>query len=615
MNLNEIKNPDFLKSLSIKELNSLCDEIRQFILENVSSSGGHLSSNLGVIELTVAMHYVFNAPKDKLLFDVGHQCYTHKILTGRAKEFEKLRKYDGLSGFINKKESPYDVWESGHSSTSISAQCGYLLSQDILADEKVVVLIGDASIANGVSFEALNYMGDLKNVKPIIIINDNKMSISSNVGATSRSLSKLRSTSFYQGMNNFFAKITPMWLRKICHGIKSSIKGLILKENLFEDWGYDYMGPYDGNDLKVCIKTLKAAKKLNKPCVIHFVSKKGKGYDFAENDDEGIYHSVQPFELKKGIIQKEEDNNYSFAKIFAKKFELLNEKSPHYVIVPAMLQGCEMVKLQQMYPKNILDVGIAEEHAAVMASAMAQNNKKVFLMYYSTFSQRAYDFILNDIARTNAHVVIGIDRADIVSGDGSTHQGIYDVSMFNMMPNIQVVAPKDGDELLSLIDYADNISSPIVIRYSKGNTSLKSFYDGEVITKPSWTIENKGDDIIIITYGENVDYIKNIAINNKISAMIVNARFIKPLDEELLLSLIKLNKPFLIYENCVLNGSLFSSISRFFIEKEMSNIKIKAMGFNSDDIIPTGDIESIRKLFGLDENNILKNIQDLIQKL
>lgn len=613
MDIRDIKNPSFLKTLSIKELNSLCFDIRNFLIENISSTGGHLSSNLGVVELTVAIHYVFDTPNDKIIFDVGHQCYTHKILTGRANEFDSLRKYDGLSGFINKSESLYDVWESGHSSTSISAQCGYLLSQRS-SSAKVVTLIGDASIANGVSFEALNYMGDVKNIKPIIILNDNKMSISANVGAASRSLSKLRSTRLYQNANNFFARITPSWLRKTFHSIKTSIKGLVLKENLFEDWGYDYMGPYDGNDLKVCIKTLKAAKKLNKPCVIHFVTKKGKGYRFAEEDQEGIFHGVGPFDIASGKMKVEDKNKISYSTIFAHKFERLNAAVPHYIIVPAMMYGCGLTYLKKRYPLNIYDVGIAEEHASVMASAMAQAGKKVFLMLYSTFSQRAYDFILNDIARVNAHVIIGIDRADIVSGDGSTHQGIYDISMFNMMPNIQLVMPKDGDELVELIDYADNIDCPIAIRYPKDLTIINDYEPQDKIIKPSWTIEREGNQIIYISYGENLSYIINVADKYHIDAKIINARFIKPMDEQMLNNLLSEHKPVLIYENSVLSGSLASNINRFILENDIKNTRIISMGFKSDDILPCGDVKSLREKFHLGEKDILDNTLKLISE-
>lgn len=613
MEINKIQNPDFLKDLSIKEMKSLCFDIRKFLLENVSKTGGHLSSNLGTVELEVAMHYVFNPPKDKFIFDVGHQCYTHKILTGRAKEFNSLRQDNGLSGFINKSESIYDVWESGHSSTSISAQCGFLLSQGLNCKDRVVVLIGDASIANGVALEALNYMGDIKGVKPIIILNDNEMSISRSVGSASRSLSKLRSTRAYQKINNFLVKITPSWLKKFFHRVKNSIKGLILKENIFEDWGYDYMGPYNGNDLKVCIKTLKAIKNLNKPCVVHFVTKKGKGYKPAEEDKDGLYHSTGPFDLSTGInTNKIINDDFSYSEVFAHKIEQLLAISPHYVIVPAMIQGCALTKLKKLFPYNILDVGIAEEHAAVMASAMAQEGKKVFLMLYSTFSQRAFDYILNDIARNDTHVIIGIDRADIVEGDGSTHQGIYDVCMFNMMPNIQIVMPKDGYELLSLIDYGENINHPIVIRYPKSKVIMKNFFSLEAITKPSWTTFNNGQDIIIITYGENLNYIKNIVEKHKIDALIVNARFIKPIDEDFMRDLIQMKRPILIYENCVQNGSLSANIMEFLHKNNYFNVMIKSMGFECQDIISHSDNENIKKKFHLSEEDILENINYLI---
>lgn len=612
MNLLEIKDPSFLKTLSKKELISLANDIRFFLVENVSKTGGHLSSNLGVVELTIAMHTIFDTPNDKLIFDVGHQCYTHKILTGRANQFNTLRKYQGLTGFINKNESIYDVWESGHSSTSLSAQCGMLLANE--SKNKVVVLIGDSSIANGTAFEALNYMATLKKTAPIIILNDNKMSISKSVGAISRSFSKLRSTKFYQKTNNALVKIFPRFIRTICHRIKTSIKGLILKENIFEDMGYDYMGPYDGNDLSVCLKILKSAKELNKPCVLHFVTKKGKGYKLAEEDKNGNYHGIGPFDIKTGIaIKNTLPNQKSFSYLSAKIITKLVEEKDYYVITPAMIKGSELDTLQSKYPHKVLDVGIAEEHATIMASSLAQNHKKVVLMLYSTFSQRAYDYILNDIARTNSHVIIALDRCDLVSGDGSTHQGIYDISMFSSMPNITILAPKDYSELIASFIYADKISSPVAIRYSKAyieedNSSLIT------LEKPTWFTLKQGSDLTIITYGNNINYVLETIKDLPYNIEVIDALFINPLDEDKLKEILENNKPILIYENVIKQGSLSSLIYSYIIENNYQ-VKIKSMGLDKNTIVPTGDIESLRKLFNLDKDSIIKNIETLLKKI
>lgn len=606
MNLFEIENPSFVKNLSKKELISLAEDIRKFLIENISKNGGHLSSNLGIVELTIAMHYVFDSPNDKLIFDVGHQCYTHKILTGRAKQFASLRKYNGITGFINKNESEHDIFESGHSSTSLSAQCGYLIDD---SKNKVVALIGDASIANGVSFEALNYMGTMSNKAPIIILNDNKMSISSSVGAVSRIFSKLRSTTFYQKLNNGVAKITPRFIRSFFHKLKNSVKGLVLKENIFEDFGFDYMGPFDGNDIGLCIKILKSAKKLNKPCVIHFVTKKGKGYKIAEEDDKGTYHSIPPFSIETGeiISDKENDNLVSYSSVVGNHLLKMIEKDNYYVISPAMIKGSELEVIESKYPKNIIDVGIAEEHATVMASAMAQNNKKVVLIMYSTFAQRAYDFILNDIARTNTNVIFGIDHADLIPGDGQTHQGIYDISMFNAMPNVQILAPRDGKEVCALLDYASKQSTPVAIRYPKDYTS--SDYDNYLeINKPTWEVVKEGKDIYVLAYGRNVDYVLSAVEDIKESVCVINTRFIKPFDEALLKEILSTGKPILLYENCVSNGGLSSLIYRYMMENGFYS-KIKVMGLNENDIIPVADLETLRKLFNLSKDIIKEQIK------
>lgn len=613
MDLTEIKDPSFLKKLSKKELQNLADEIRAFLIETVSKTGGHLSSNLGVVELTIAMHYVFDSPKDKLLFDVGHQCYTHKILTGRAASFKNLRQFDGMTGFIKRSESEHDIWESGHSSTTISAQCGYLLSQGIASEAKVVALIGDASIANGVAFEALNHMGSLKHLNPIIVLNDNTMSISRSVGATSRALSKLRSSRAYQKVNSFFSRHTPRGVRAFFHSLKTSIKGFVLQENLFEDWGYDYMGPYDGNDLMVCIRTLDAAKHLNKPCVIHFVTSKGKGYSPAEHDENGAYHGVGKFNIETGVLLNSgPKGKYSYSRIMAECIEKMLAETLLYVITPAMMKGCELDQVAVRYPQNIIDVGMAEEHAAVMASAMAQAGKQVILLLYSTFAQRAYDYLLNDIARTDTHVIIGIDRADIVPGDGETHQGIYDIAMLSAMPNMQIVSPKDGSELFALLQYARTISHPIAVRYAKSYTTVK-YEEAEVIERPSWKIEREGTELTVITYGELIDYVEEALRDCPRSVRIVNARFIKPMDEELLREILSGAMPVLIYENSSLKGGLTSEIC-YFAMKERLRGTIGAMGFETEDILPCGDVESIRRKYHLAKEDILSRIETMLEE-
>ena len=577
MNLLEIKDPSFIKNLSISELISLASDVRSFIIDNVSKNGGHLSSNLGVVEIIEAMHYVFTSPVDKFLFDVGHQCYAHKILTGRADKFVNLRSKDGVSGFINKDESIHDIFESGHSSTSLSAQCGYLLSN---CEGRIVSLIGDASIANGVALEALNYMITLEDKAPIIIINDNDMSISKNVGAFNEYLNKLKN----KEINN----------------------------NLFEELGYVYLGPYDGNDIKECINALNKAKDLNKACIVHFYTKKGKGYLKAENDQRGYYHAINRFDVNNGSIIDLEKEKLTYAQVASLHIEKMLGKEEHFIITPAMATACYLLDLINKYPRNVIDVGIAEEHAAVMASTLALNNKKVILMYYSTFAQRAYDYIVNDIARLNAPVTICLDRCDLVSGDGHTHQGIYDLAMFNPLQQVSIASACDGDELCALLDYGDNLKQPFVIRYFKEKTT----YSGNIekISKPNWVKVKDGKDLTIVTYGNNVSYILNLVKNLDISVEVINARFIKPFDQEMLNDILKDNKPLIVYENVVETSSLGSEIMLHAYKNKFFEKKIHTMSLPREINIPSMDKEEIRVLFNLDEKSILKIMHLLLDK-
>lgn len=609
MEIKDIKSPADIKKLTFKELEKLSSDIREFLLDNISKTGGHLSSNLGDVELIVGMHYVFNSPKDKFIFDVGHQCYTHKVLTGRANEFTTLRKYNGLSGFISKKESVHDVWESGHSSTSLSAACGFLMASDNSSNSNVVTLIGDSSLTNGVSLEALNFMGSIKNLNPIIILNDNKMSISKSVGATSRYLSKLRSLKTYRRINSFFARHSSTPVRRFFHIIKTGIKNIVYGHNIFESWGYDYIGPYDGNDISLVIKTLNSAKSLNKPVVLHFVTKKGKGYSFAENDEEGKFHGIGPFDLETGETIKKDNANPSYSLIMANKLEQDLLKEPSYVLTPAMLKGSCLDKLNKQFPQSVIDCGIAEEHAAVLASSLAQNGKNVYLMLYSTFAQRAYDFILNDICRVNAKVTICLDRCDIVPEDGPTHQGIYDVNMFGSMPNIIVSQPRNGNELNALIDFSKTQDRPFVIRYPKGTSTVDDNIDP--ITSLTWEKLKEGNDINIITYGENIDYVISALENTDISYGLYNARFIKPIDKEMAKAIIAEEKPILIYEN-VVGGAFEKQILDCANEIDKHPLII-SMNFSSEDIIPHGDVENIRKQFKLSKEDILNKVKLMIK--
>lgn len=606
MDLYSIENPEFLQKLNNKELKKLCQEIREFLIEHISKTGGHLGSNLGIVELTVGLHYVFNNENDKFLFDVGHQAYTHKILTGRAKEFDSLRQTSGLSGFINYDESKYDVWESGHSSNSISALAGFLVAKKEGAPiNDVISIIGDSSIANGMAFEGLNFVTTLEGQRPIIILNDNKMGISKSVGATSKLFNVMRSSKFYRLLKKILVTINPPFIVKKFHQIKRAIKSLFQADNMFEDIGFDYYGPYDGNDIKTVIKILSRAKHSKKPCLVHLITQKGKGYDFAEDDEKGTYHGIGPFDIKTGkALKVYQENEYSYSEIVAKLLIEIKKQEDITIINPATMVGNRLNKFQKAYPDSIYDVGIAEEHAATMAGALALCNKKVALLMYSTFAQRAYDQILNDIARRNTPVVIGLDRAGLVAEDGSTHQGIYDIAFLNAMPNINIAMGKNIAQTSALIKYAFTLDNPIVVRYPKKNEILST---EEVITSKDWEIISKGERKIVISYGADVERIANLNDKNNLDLTIINAIFIKPYDEKMLKYLISLNKDIYVIEQVVKSGSLGEAISSYLYEHNFKS-NLHLISIPTDSFVPQGDIDYLLKLYNLDDESLLKEL-------
>jgi len=608
-NLLEIKDPTFLKKLSIKELKILCEEIRQFIIENVAVNGGHLSSNLGDVELIVGMLYVFDNPNDKFIFDVGHQTYTYKILTGRAKEFSKLRKKDGLSGFINYDESKYDVWESGHSSTSISAMSGFLIAKNNGENiNDVVTLIGDASISNGEAFEGLNFISTFKDNHPIIILNDNGMSISKLVGGTSKTFEALRRSKFYHGFKAFLNFIFPEFITKRFHRFKRGVKAFLQHDNYFEDLNLDYFGPYNGNDLKQVIKTFKRAKDEKGPVVLHFETIKGKGYKFAEEDEVGSYHGLSSFDISTGKCTKVwKENEHSYSDIVAKKIIDLKNDKQIVCVTPAMIVGSRLKKLKEKFPNSVYDVGIAEEHAASMCAALALNNQKPILFMYSTFAQRAYDQILNDISRRKLDVLICIDRAGFVSGDGSTHQGIYDVAMFNTMPNIVIAQGKDLEETCALLEYLSHINFPCVLRFAKRSEIYQS--TGLEIIDMSWQVLRHSESKnVIISYSYDVLNILDLVEKNNLDVEVVNARFINPIDCAYLLTLE--NKNVIVYETVVENNSLYSLMNDFFQTNNIS-LNLIHMAIPQNAFVDLGNVEELKKEFNLDDASILEELKKI----
>ncbi len=473
MKIEDIKDPKFLKKLNNQELEKLSKDIRKFLIDKVSKTGGHLSSNLGVVELTIAIHKVFNSPKDKIIFDVSHQSYVHKILTGRAAQFDTLRQKDGLSGFQKITESAHDSYESGHSSTSLSASLGLAIGRDMNKEKNhVIAVIGDGSIANGICYEALNHIGETK-TKLIIILNDNDMSISKNVGALHNHLDKIRSTKDYANVKSRTKKIMskipgigPVAYKGL-KNIKTSLKKLYIKEGfIFEELGINYYGPIHGHDFEELELYLNAAKKINGPVLIHVITEKGKGYKFAEEDILGKWHGVGPFDPLTGIITNNDTDKISWSEVISDSLIRLMNKDI-VVITPAMESGSKLTKFRQMFPNNFLDVGIAEEHALLLASGLSLEGKIPFVSIYSSFLQRGYDEILHDIARINNHVIIGIDRCGIVGEDGETHQGVFDITFLLPIPNIIICAPKDSIEATNLIKTGINTKAPFCIRYSR----------------------------------------------------------------------------------------------------------------------------------------------------
>jgi 1-deoxy-D-xylulose-5-phosphate synthase len=608
MNLFDIKDPSFLKNLSLAELKDLSEDIRSFLIETLKKTGGHLSSNLGTVELIIALHYVFNSPKDAIIFDVGHQAYTHKILTGRAKEFDTLRQTDGLSGYINYKESIHDMWESGHAGTALSALYGLLYAKMMKnEDGEGIAVIGDASIMNGMSVEALNLLGNDPNKRGIIILNDNQMSISKSVGSLSKALTRFRSNKVVIKSNRIWHRILPDIFIRVLSRIKRSVRTLLQRKNVFEDLGYMYIGPIDGHDLKGLIYSLKRISKIKKSVVLHIITDKGKGHKDAENDSIGTYHGVSKTsdKVKEGI---------TWSQCIADGLDQLQVYKETFVIMPAMTVGTKMDNFEKKYPNRYFDIGIAEEHGATMAAMMAHQGIPVFYPLYATFSQRAFDQILNDIARSNHHVVFGIDRAGIVGEDGSTHQGLFDISMFSLMPNFVITMPYDAQEAYDLLYYGFvNQTHPFVIRYPRGRVihDPKEQIKFNNI-KPVWTYFKKGNDpLVLIGYGPSLDLLKDAAEESGFDATIINARFIKPIDENMLKNIFNKDVKVLVYEEASNIGGLYPMILKYMAKHELSH-KIIEMSI-TDMIVEHGHYQDVLKKCNMDKDSILKHIKDLMK--
>lgn len=611
----DIEGPEFLKDLSIKELNVLSSDIRKFLIDKVSKTGGHLSSNLGLVELSIAIHYMFESPIDKIIFDVGHQGYVHKILTGRAKDFDTLRQYKGLSGFLKLNESKHDCFEAGHSSTSIAAVAGFEVAKTVDSSiGHVIGIIGDGALTGGLALEGLNFLGHYDDHNPIIFLNDNNMSITENVGHFSRFLNSMRINKSYSRIKSK-SSILPKFVHRIKNRVKKTILVFTGSDTTFEDMGYESYGPVDGHDFKSLIKVIAIAKKSKHPCIIHVVTKKGKGYEFAENDFLGKWHGVPPFNVETGeFLSNKKKNTESWSNIVSDyliNYASNNEKFK--VIVPAMISGCGLLTFKELFPNKIIDVGIAEQLAATLSAGIAVNGIKVFLPFYSTFAQRAYDQISHDIARQNLHIVIGLDRCGIVGADGDTHQGIYDIPMLRHIPNLVITMPYNQSEAVSLLDFGFNKqTSPFVIRYPRGNTSYQKYEDviKTDIELGSWTYLKKGNKLTIVSYGSSLNDILDMVNEKGIDCNVVNARFIKPIDFNIVKDLVNNNHPIIVYEESIIAGGLGSSILEYLQSIHISGINISIMGID-DMYVEQGTRKELLKDIGISMDDLYKKINCL----
>lgn len=620
MLLENINNENDIKKLDAGDYEKLAEEIREFLIEKISATGGHLASNLGVVELTMALHLIMEFPNDKLIWDVGHQSYTHKILTGRKNEFNRLRLYGGISGFPKRRESLCDAFDTGHSSTSVSAglgiASGYYLSGN---NGTVVSVIGDGALTGGMAYEALNNVANLKR-NFIIILNDNNMSISENVGGMSKYLSNLRTGNVYNdlkaGVTNTLNKI-PIVGEKVVKNIKrtkSSIKQLVIPGMFFEDMGITYLGPIDGHNINQMVKVFNEAKRLNHAVLVHVITKKGKGYELAEKNP-SKFHGVEPFDRESGeVVNKKEEVTYTdvFSGVLCKLAEK-NEKIAG--ITAAMPDGTGLKRFKQRYKERFFDVGIAEEHAVTFAAGLAASGYKPYVAIYSSFLQRSYDQILHDVCIQDLPVVFAIDRAGLVGGDGETHQGIFDLSFLSSIPNMSIFAPKNRYELVDILKYSTYFSGPLAIRYPRGVAydGLKEFRAPIKYGKSEILYMEK--DIALIAVGAMVETgvkVRNTLKKSGYYVSVINGRFVKPIDEECIQELTKNHSVIVTLEENVIKGGFGESVLRYVVSLDK---KIKVLNIGVPNIyLEHGSVEELRREAGLDEDSIVRRIEDLLKE-
>ena len=614
MVLERMNKPNDIKELSDEELKVLAEEIREFLINKISVTGGHLASNLGVVELTMALHRVLDLPKDKIIWDVGHQSYTHKLLTGRREGFDELRKYGGMSGFPKRKESNCDSFDTGHSSTSISAGLGYAHAREITGEDyKVVSVIGDGALTGGMAYEAMNNAANLKS-NFIIVLNDNNMSISENVGGMSSYLAGFRTANAYLGLkNNVMNSLNkiPVYGDRVVKRIrktKSGIKQFLIPGMFFEEMGIMYLGPVDGADGKGIERLLKEAMNVDGPVLVHVLTHKGAGYAPAERHP-ARFHGTEPFQIETGLPTKPRVKS-NYTDVFSTVMRKLGDRDEKVVAVTAaMADGTGLKRFHNMFPDRFFDVGIAEEHAVTFAAGLAAAGLKPIFAVYSSFLQRAYDQILHDVCIQNLPVVFAIDRAGLVGSDGETHQGIFDLSYLSTIPNMTIMAPKNKWELSDMVKYAVDFPSPIAIRYPRGEAydGLKEYRAPISLGKSEWIYRES--EIVLFAIGSMVKTAEQVRDSLKESGYacsLINARFAKPLDEDTLRIAVNNHKLIVTMEENVINGGMGEHVIAFY-EREEKPISVLPIAI-PDEYVEHGNVDILRKEVGIDAKTIVKRI-------
>ena len=614
--LDNINAPGDVKGLNQDELGELCSELRQLLVSRVSENGGHLASNLGAVELTVALHRVFDSPQDKIIWDVGHQSYVHKLLTGRREQFHSLRQYEGLSGFPDRDESPHDAFTAGHGGTSISAALGMAISRDLArGNQHVVAVIGDGCLTCGMTYEALNHAGHL-GTRLIVVLNDNGMSISPTVGAIARRLNVVRTTRGYIRAKKQTRRLLSFLpggerLYGALRRLREGIKAMVMPTMMWEQLGFTYLGPIDGHNTTELESALTQARNYYKPVIVHVLTKKGKGYKQAE-DNPTYFHGLSPKSEGLGIIP-------TYSQIFARTVGGLLRDNPRVVVISAaMVEGNSLSSLVKEFPQRIYDVGISEQHAVTLAAGLATQGFIPIVAIYSTFLQRAFDQVLHDVCLPDLPVIFAIDRSGIVGEDGKTHQGIFDLSYLGLMPNMIVCAPKDGSELQDLLYTALNAEHPMAIRYPRGQeTGVPLASELHQLPIGKAEIMKQGEDIVIMGIGSTVmpslEAAEHLALEG-IDAMVINARFAKPLDEELILDVGNHTKKMVIVEENVLSGGFGAAVLELLEKAEASDVKVRRLGI-PDEFVTHGKQDFLRSIYHLDAPGIAKECADFLAQV